>query len=82
MPRFNNLSRCRSALVQDSTIIAVVEMSQASRLVAVRVRGVDRHPLKKLGPDKKGLLRLLRHWQGEAVQAGGTITRGRRGGQP
>ena len=37
--------------------------------------GVDRHPLKKLEPDPEGLLRLLRHWQDEAVLAGCTITR-------
>jgi transposase len=75
MPQPNDLSRSRSVLVQDSTIIAVVEMSQASWLVAAMVPGVDRHPLKKLEPDQDELLRLLRHWQGEAVQAGCTITR-------
>ncbi len=75
MPQSNDLSRSRSALAQDSTIIAVVEMSQASWLVAAMVPGVDRHPLKKLEPDQDGLLRLLRHWQDEAVQAGRTITR-------
>jgi len=61
--------------VQDSTIIAVVEMSQASWLVAAMVPGLDRHPLKKLEPDQDGLLRLLHRWQDEAVQAGRTITR-------
>jgi transposase len=75
MPQPNDLSRSRSALVQDSTIIAVVEMSQASWLVAAMVPGLDRHPLKKLEPDQDGLLRLLHRWQGEAVQAGCTITR-------
>src|SRR5215210_6213709 len=75
MPQPNDLSRSRSALVQDSTIIAVVEMSQASWLVAAMVPGLDRHPLKKLEPDQDGLLRLLHRWQDEAVQAGRTITR-------
>src|SRR5918998_5010397 len=75
MPQPNDLSRSRSAFVQDSTIIAVVEMSQASWLVAAMVPGFDRHPLKKLEPDQDGLLRLLRHWQDEAIQAGRTITR-------
>jgi transposase len=75
MPQCHDLSRSRSALVQDSTIIAVVEMSLASWLVAAIVPGVERHPLKKLEPDQDGLLRLLRHWQDEAIQAGCTITR-------
>jgi transposase len=75
MPQPNDLSRSRIALAQDSTIIAVVEMSQASWLVAAMIPGVDRHPLKKLEPDQDELLRLLRHWQGEAAQAGRTITR-------
>ena len=39
MPQPNDLSRSRSALVQDSTIIAVVEMSLASWLVAAIVPG-------------------------------------------
>ena len=75
MPQCHDLSRSRSALVQDSTIIAVVEMSLASWLVAAIVPGVERHPLKKLEPDPEGLLRLLHRWQDEAVQAGRTITR-------
>jgi transposase len=75
MPQSNDLSRSRIALAQECTIIAVVEMSQASWLVAAMVPGVDRHPLKKVEPDQDGLLRLLRHWQDEAVQAGCTITR-------
>jgi transposase len=75
MPQCHDLSRSRSAFVQDSTIIAVVEMSQASWLVAAMVPGLDRHPLKKLEPDQDGLLRLLRRWQDEAVQAGRPITR-------
>ena len=41
-------SRCLTALEQDSTIIAVIEMSQSKWLVAALVPGVKRHPLKKL----------------------------------
>jgi transposase len=55
MPQSNDLSRSRIALAQDSTIIAVVEMSQASWLVAAMVPSVDRHPLKKLETDQEGL---------------------------
>jgi len=75
MPQRNDLSRSLIALDQNSTMIAVIEMSQSSWLVAGVVPGVDRHPLKKLEPDEEGLLRLLRRWQDEAVRAGRTISR-------
>ena len=44
-------SRSLTALEQDSTIIAVIEMSQAKWLVAGIVPGVDRQPLKRLAAD-------------------------------
>jgi transposase len=75
MPQRNDLSRSLIALDQNSTMIAVIEMSQSSWLVAGVVPGVDRHPLKKLEPDEEGLLRLLRRWQDEAARAGQTISR-------
>jgi transposase len=75
MPQPHDLSRSRIALEQDSTIIAVVEMSQASWLVAAIVPGIDRHPLKKIEPDQEGLLCLRQRWQAEAIKAGRTITR-------
>ena len=59
MPQANDLSRCLTALDQDSTVIAVIEMSQASWLVAGIVPGIERHPAKKLEPDPAALLRLL-----------------------
>jgi transposase len=62
-------------LDQNSTIIAVIEMSRSSRLVAGLIPGVERHPLKKLEPDEEGLLQLLRRWQDEAAKAGRTISR-------
>jgi hypothetical protein len=40
-------SRSLSALEQDSTIIAVIELSQSKWLVAGLLPGVERHPLKK-----------------------------------
>src|ERR671928_508250 len=69
------LSRCLTALDQNSPVIAVVEMSRSSWLVAGIIPGVDRHPLKKLEPDEAALLRLLRRWQDEAIRAGRTISR-------
>src|SRR3982751_7028999 len=75
MPQRNDLSRSLLALDQNSTIIAVIEMSQSNWLVAGVIPGVDRQPLKKLEPDEGGLLRLLRRWQDEATRAGRTINR-------
>ena len=75
MPQPNDLSRSLIALDQDSTLIAVIEMSQSSWLVAGIVPGLERHPLKKLEPDEEALLRLLRRWRDEAARAGRTITR-------
>ena len=62
-------------LEQESTLIAVVELSRSSWLVAGIVPGIGRHPLKKLEPDEDALLRLLRRWRDEAAGAGRTITR-------
>jgi transposase len=75
MPQPNDLSRSLAALDQDSTLIAVIEMSQQSWLVGAIVPGVERHPLKKLTPDEDELLRLLHRWRDEATKAGRTIRR-------
>jgi transposase len=75
MPQPNDLSRCLTAFEQHGTIVAVVEISQSSWLVAGIVPGVARHPLKKLAPDAAALLALLRRWQDEATKAGCRITR-------
>lgn len=75
MSQPNDLSRSLVALQQDSTLVAVIEMSQSNWLVAGIVPGLGRHPLKKLEPDQEALLRLLRRWQDEATKAGKTITR-------
>ena len=75
MPQPNDLSRSVAALDQNSTLIAVIEMSQASWLVGAIVPGVERHPLKKLTPDADELLRLVQRWRAEATRAGRTVTR-------
>jgi transposase len=75
MPQPNDLSRSLAALEQDSTLIAVIEMSQSSWLVAGIVPGIERHPLKKLEPDEGALLRLLQRWRDEAARAGRTVRR-------
>ena len=71
----NDLNRCQTHLDQDSTLIAVIEMSQSSWLVAGVVPGIERHPTKKLTPDEAALLRLLQRWRDEAGRAGQAITR-------
>jgi transposase len=75
MPRQDDLSRSLVTLQQDSTLIAVIELSQSSWLVAGIVPGLARHPLKKLEPDQEALLRLLQRWREEASKAGRTVTR-------
>ena len=75
MPQPNDLSRSLVALDQNSTIIAVIEMSQSSWLVAGMLPGIERQPRKKLEPNPERLLGLLHRWQDEAVRAGRTITR-------
>src|SRR5207245_8405143 len=75
MPQPNDLSRSLVALDQNSTIIAVIELSQSSWLVAGMLPGIERQPRKKLEPSPERLLGLLHRWQDEAVRAGRTITR-------
>jgi len=60
---------------QDSTIVAVIEMSQAKWLVAALIPGVERQPLKKLDAQEEGLLKLLHRWRIDAGQAGRAIKR-------
>src|ERR1700751_2908109 len=75
MPQPNDLSRSLAALDQDSTLIAVIEISQSSWLVAGIVPGIDRQPLKKLAADETALLQLLYRWRDKATKAGRTIDR-------
>src|SRR5439155_15496124 len=71
----NDLSKSLLPFDQKTTLVTVIEMSQSNWLVAGIVPGVERHPLKKLDPDERALLQLLKRWQAEAVKAGHTITR-------
>jgi transposase len=75
MSQPNDLSRCLVSLDQDSTLIAVIELSQSSWLIAGTVPGVERQPLKKIVPDEAALLRLLHRWRDEAIGKGRTIAR-------
>ncbi len=75
MTQVDDLSRSLAAFDQITSLVVVVEMSEASWLVAGLVPGVDRQPLKKLEPDPSALLRLLERWQAEAEKTGRTIGR-------
>ena len=75
MPQQNDLSRSLVTLEQTATLIAVIELSQSSWLVAGIVPGVERQPLKKLAVDESALLKLLHRWRQEAEQAGHRIER-------
>ncbi len=75
MPQLNDLSRSLTPFVQGNTLVAVIELSLSSWLVAGVVPGVERQPLKKLEPDETGLLRLLQRWRDEAVKGGCMIER-------
>src|SRR6266851_3647406 len=75
MPKPNDLSRSPAALSEDSTLIAVIEMGLASWLIAGRIPGVNRNPLRKQDPDPEALLVRLHRWRDEAVQAGHSISR-------
>ena len=68
-------SRSLTTLEQDSTIIAVIEMSQTKWLVAALIPGVERQPLKKFDAHEETLLKLLHRWRREAGQAGRNINR-------
>src|SRR6266852_5255005 len=59
----NDLNQSCIVLKQDSTLIAVIEMSLSSWLVAGVVPGVERQPLKKLAVDESALLKLLNRWR-------------------
>ena len=68
-------SKSLTAFEQDSTVIAVIEMSQSKWLVAAVVPGIERQPLKKIEANEEALLKLLHRWRAEAGQAGRMIKR-------
>ena len=75
MQKLNDLSRSLTPLKPDGTLIAVIEMSLSSWLVAGIVPGIERQPLKKLEVDESTLLKLLIRWREEAKKSGHRIER-------
>src|SRR5258708_3565063 len=71
----NDLSRSLVAFDQNSTLVAVVELSLNSWVAAGVVPGLGRDPVKKQSADCAALLKLLHRWRDEAIKAGGEIKR-------
>src|SRR4051812_5642653 len=69
MPQPDDMSRSLVPFEQDTTLVAVIELSQSSWLIAGIVPGVERQPLKKVEPDEGDLLRLLHRWRDEATRS-------------
>jgi transposase len=75
MPQPNDLSRSLISFEHTTTLVAVIELSQSSWLIAGTIPGIERQPLKKIVPEETELLRVLHRWRDEAVRKGRTITR-------
>ena len=75
MRQTDDLSKSITPFVQGNTLVAIIELSLSSWLVAGVVPGIARQPLKKLEPDEAELLRLLQRWRDEAVKNGCAIER-------
>src|SRR6266536_1969340 len=71
----NDLSRSLVAFEQDSTLVAVIELSLKTWVVAGLAPGVERNLLKTQPAGAEALLALLRRWQAEAVKAGREVRR-------
>ena len=75
MHKVDELSRSLTTLKGDRTLIAVIEMSKLSWVVAGIAPGIEREPLKKLAVDEGALLKLLNRWRQESEKAGCRIER-------
>jgi transposase len=75
MPQHNDLSRSLTPFDQATTLVAVIELSLSSWLIAGTVAGIERQPLKKIAPNETELLRVLHRWSDEANRSGRTIKR-------
>jgi transposase len=71
----SDIGRSTAAFIPEETLVAVVEMSRSTWLVAGLVPGVERRPLKKLSPDESQLAAIVEGWREEAAAAGRVITR-------
>ena len=75
MPQAHDFSKSLVPFENDTTLVAVIELSQSGWLIAGSVPGLDRQPLKKIPPDEKTLLHVLHRWRDGAIRKGRTIQR-------
>jgi transposase len=75
MAQVNDLSCSLTALEQDSTLIAVIELGLKRWMMAGLVPGARRQPLKTFDADAQEVLRILHRWRDEAIKAGRSIKR-------
>ena len=71
----NDLSRSFVAFDQNSTMVAVIELSFTNWLVSALVPGLARTTLVGKKPDHEALLGLLNRWRNEGIKGGATINR-------
>src|SRR5260370_2524063 len=71
----NDLSRSLVAFDQNSTLVAVVELSVNSWVAAGVVPGLGRDPVKQQSADCAAILKVLHGGRDEAIKAGGEIRR-------
>ena len=71
----NDLSRSLVAFGQNSTLVAVIELSLKNWLVAGLVPGLAGQRLRKVAADEELLLALLHRWHSDAAKAGSKIDR-------
>jgi transposase len=75
MAQVNDLSCSLTALEQDSTLIAVIELGLKRWMMAGLFPGARRQPLKTFDADAQEVLRILHRWRDEAIKAGRSIKR-------
>ena len=72
---FDRAPKLPTSLDPHTTIVAAVELSKKTWLVAGHVPGLERRPLTRTDDHANGLLRILTAWRKRGEQAGRTIAR-------
>ena len=72
---FDRAPKPPTSLDPHTTIVAAVELSKKTWLVAGHVPGLERRPLTRTDDHANGLLRILTAWRKRGEQAGRTIAR-------
>ena len=72
---FDHAPKPPTSLDPHTTIVAAVELSKKTWLIAGHVPGLERRPLTRTDDHANGLLRILTAWRKRGEQAGRTIAR-------